>query len=103
MAELKTLLQLTNEANIRDTPFIDAIKAALISAIDNCMLLETEYYIEYDINTAVSTADGPLQKTRIKNAILDMLKAKGYRADLREINSVELLVVTWTISSLSIS
>jgi hypothetical protein len=103
MPELKTLLQLTNEAIVRDTPFIDTIKADLVSAIDNVMLLETEYYVEYDINTTVSTADGPLQKTRIKNYILDMLKTKGYRADLRQISSVEKLVVTWTISSLSIS
>ena len=103
MPELKNLLQLTSEAAVRDTPFINIIKAALVSGIDNVMLLETNYYLEYDINAALVTADGPLQQTRIKNNILDMLHNKGYRADLRVVTTIELLVITWTIDSLSIS
>lgn len=103
MADLKSLLQITNEAIIRDTPFINQIKTDLISAIDNCMLLETEYYVEYDINAAVSAAAGQLQKDRIKNYIIDMLKNKGYTADMRTISSTEKLVVTWVIANLSIS
>lgn len=103
MADIKTLLKLTEEARLRDQPFIDIIDAELITAIDAAMSSEIEYKVEYDINTVLITTDGPLQTQRIKNVIIDSLKSKGYRAAMTIIATVDTLVITWTINTLTTS
>lgn len=104
MTDIKTLLKLTQEAKVKDQPFVDAITTAVSAEIDNAMAVETEYRVEYDINAELVTTDGPLQTTRIQNTILADLKTKGYRA---KITTTELspndpmLVITWTVATLT--
>ena len=106
MADIKTLLKLTQEARVKDQPFIDTITAELIIAIDAAMASETEYRVEYDINASLVTTDGPLQISRLQNYFLDQLKTRGYRAVISttELSPVdEMLVITWTVATLTTS
>ena len=104
MSDIKSILQLTQEAQVRDQPFIDTITPVLISLIDGAMTLDTEYRIEYDIQAALVSTDGPLQMTRVVNYFLTTLKTKGYRAimSLTDLSpTVQVLVITWTVATLT--
>lgn len=106
MSDFKSLLKLTQEAQLRDAPFITTIKEEVTSLIDAAMLTETEYRVEYDINAVLETTDGPLQTTRIQNTILSLLLGKGYRATISTTEASPdnpMLVVTWTIATLTAS
>ena len=102
MADLKNIKTLTEETLLRDQPFIDSIKNDLSVAIDTATQEETEYKIEYDINTALNAVSGPLQEQRIKNYILKRLKELGYRAKITT-DTLPMLEVTWTIAELSVA
>lgn len=108
MAEIKSLLTLQSEAQLKDKPFIDTITADLIILIDDAMAAEIEYKVIYDINATLLTTDGPLQTTRIKNTVSDTLKTKGYRPSYSDVEvspSVreERLTVAWTVNTLTSS
>lgn len=108
MAEIKTLLTITQETLERDQPFVDTITAEIISAINSTMEAEIEYKVIYDINSALTETSGPIQITRIKNYFLETLKSKGYRAYLADTEIEpfvfsERLIITWTIAGLRTS
>lgn len=102
MADLKNIKTLTEETLLRDQTFIDSIKNDLSLAIDAATQQETEYKIEYDIDTALNAVSGPLQEQRIKNYILKRLKDLGYRAKITT-DTLPMLEVTWTIAELSVA
>lgn len=103
MADPKNIRVLTAEAAARDQVFLDIIYPELIIAIDAAILAETEYKVEYDINTTLAGTDGPLQIERITNTVIKKLKSLGYRASMQTPDTTELLVVTWTIAELSVA
>lgn len=100
MAEIKSLLKLTEEVKAKDQPIIDVINNEISLEIDSVMASEIEYKVEYNINTSLLVCDGPLQQERIRTIIIDGLKSKGYRAVM---NSDDLLSITWTINNLTTS
>lgn len=100
MAEIKSLLKLTEETRAKDLPIINSINNEISLEIDSVMASEIEYKVEYNIGTSLLVCDGPLQKERIRTIVMDGLKAKGYRASMQD---EDILLITWTINNLSVS
>jgi hypothetical protein len=103
MATIKTILQLNKDAADRDQPFIDTITQGIRVAIDTACSLDTNYTVVYDINAQLTTVDGPLQATRIINAIILTLKTQGYMASMGPNNlNVQVLTITWRVAGLPV-
>lgn len=99
MADFKTILAITKEADEKDLPYVDAIKTDLINLIDAANLAEVEYKVVYDM-TPQLTGLGPLQQERIKLKIVKRLRDLSYKADYTDVFE---LTIIWSIATLSTS
>lgn len=97
MADFKTILALTKEADLRDQNYLDQIKTDLIILIDAANLADTEYKVVYDI-TGVTGGLGSLQQERIKLKLVKRLRDLSYVANF---DGSTTITIVWTIAGLS--
>lgn len=97
MADFKTILALTKEADLKDLPYYEQLTSELIVLIDAANLAETEYKVTYPIMPVIGTL-GRLQQERLKLKLVKRLRDLSYIAEFDIDNN---LIVTWTIATLS--
>src|ERR1039458_4332258 len=99
MAEIPTLLQLTNDTNNRDSLLLEIIKTAIAAGIEAATTAEIQYLYLYDINaTLLANSAGPLQQTRLIAETIQMLLDKSYSAFMNS-SVPPLLQISWTINA----
>lgn len=97
MADFKTILALTKEADLKDLPYYEQLTSELVALIDAANLAEIEYKVIYPIMPVIG-ALGTLQQERLKLKLVKKLRDLSYIADFDIDNN---LIVTWTIATLS--
>lgn len=96
MADFKTILALTKEADLKDLPYYEQLTSELSALIDAANLAETEYKVVYSV-TPIIGGLGSLQQERLRLKLVKRLRDLSYIASF----SNDELTVTWTIATLS--
>lgn len=97
MADFKTILALTKEADLKDLPYYEQLITELSALIDAANLAEIEYKVVYSVTPVIGTL-GSLQQERLKLKLVKRLRDLSYIANFDDNNN---LTVTWTIATLS--